>query len=109
MKRDAQQIKMRVKEGYAKIAVQETSCCCASSHCGGAKQAKDISKTIGYSDSDIRSVPDGANLGLGCGNPVAIASLKEETLSLIWEAVPDLMRSLLHQGLEKPVRLSVLI
>jgi ubiquinone/menaquinone biosynthesis C-methylase UbiE len=39
--------------------------------------ATDLSKRIGYSDSDIESVPEGANLGLGCGNPVALASLKK--------------------------------
>ena len=38
---------------------------------------KEISKGIGYSEEEMSSVPDGANLGLGCGNPVALASLKE--------------------------------
>jgi hypothetical protein len=32
---------------------------------------------IGYRDEELGSVPEGANLGLGCGNPVALASLKE--------------------------------
>jgi SAM-dependent methyltransferase len=36
----------------------------------------DVSRAIGYSDADLQAVPDGANLGLGCGNPVALASLK---------------------------------
>jgi ubiquinone/menaquinone biosynthesis C-methylase UbiE len=36
-----------------------------------------VSKDIGYKDDDLKAVPQGANLGLGCGNPVAIASLKE--------------------------------
>jgi SAM-dependent methyltransferase len=36
-----------------------------------------MSKMVGYSDKDIESVPEGANLGLGCGNPIALASLKE--------------------------------
>ena len=40
--------------------------------CGTAAQAR----TLGYSDEDLAAVPDGANLGLGCGNPVALASLK---------------------------------
>jgi ubiquinone/menaquinone biosynthesis C-methylase UbiE len=39
--------------------------------------ARDIGKSIGYSDSDVDSVPEGANLGLGCGNPIALASLKK--------------------------------
>jgi ubiquinone/menaquinone biosynthesis C-methylase UbiE len=39
--------------------------------------AREISKGVGYSDQDLASVPEGANLGLGCGNPVALASLSE--------------------------------
>lgn len=77
MKRDAREIKKIVKEGYAKVAKQGTSCCSSNSCCGSVNQAKDISKAVGYSDKDINAVPDGANLGLGCGNPVALASLKE--------------------------------
>ena len=70
-------IQQRVKEGYGKIALQGGSCCASSSCCGGSSLAKDISKTVGYSDAEMTAVPEGANLGLGCGNPVAIASLKE--------------------------------
>lgn len=77
MEKETDKIKKIVKEGYAKIATQNTSCCPGGSCCGSANSAKDISKTIGYSDKEINTVPDGANLGLGCGNPVAIASLKE--------------------------------
>jgi ubiquinone/menaquinone biosynthesis C-methylase UbiE len=77
MEKKTDKIKNIVKEGYAKIATQNTSCCPGGSCCGGANLAKDISKTIGYSDKEMNAVPDGANLGLGCGNPVAIASLKE--------------------------------
>lgn len=76
-------IKQSVREGYAAIASQNTSCCetdnscCnpASSCCGG-NDAQLSSKAVGYTDAEMNSVPDGANLGLGCGNPVAIASLK---------------------------------
>jgi len=77
MEKKTDKIKKIVKEGYAKVATQSASCCSGSSCCGGANLAKDISKTIGYSDKEMNAVPDGANLGLGCGNPVAIASLKE--------------------------------
>jgi SAM-dependent methyltransferase len=77
MKRDAREIKKIVKEGYAKVARQGTSCCSSSSCCGSVNQAKDISKAVGYSNKDMSTVSDGANLGLGCGNPVALASLKE--------------------------------
>ena len=39
--------------------------------------AQDISRNIGYTEEELKAVPEGANLGLGCGNPVALASLKE--------------------------------
>ena len=72
------EIKKVVREGYAKIAKQG-SCGCSpvSSCCGGPDTAQDISKRIGYTDDEIGSVPEGANLGLGCGNPLALASLKK--------------------------------
>lgn len=72
-----EEIKKVVREGYAKIAREETSCCGAvGCGCGSTKVAVDIGKSIGYSDDELQSVPEGANLGLGCGNPVALASLK---------------------------------
>lgn len=67
-------IKKAVREGYAKIAKQESSSC---SCCESTDLVQDISKKIGYTDEEINAVPEGANLGLGCGNPVALASLKE--------------------------------
>ena len=71
-------IKKTVKEGYAKIAREENTCCSpGSTVCGGASLAEDVGRTIGYSDDELRSVPQGANLGLGCGNPVALASLQD--------------------------------
>jgi SAM-dependent methyltransferase len=72
------EIKKTVRERYAQIAVKESSCCAPSnSCCGTTDQATDISKKIGYRDAELDSVPEGANLGLGCGNPTALASLKE--------------------------------
>ncbi len=77
-------IKKMVRESYGKIAKQDSSSCCGpqascgpTSSCGSTGLATDVSKSIGYSDDDINTVPDGANLGLGCGNPIALASLKE--------------------------------
>lgn len=73
-----EEIKKAVREGYAKIAEVEGSCYTQSgSCCCGSDMATDISKKIGYSEEDLLTVPDGANLGLGCGNPVALASLSE--------------------------------
>ncbi|MCX5704481.1 MAG: arsenite methyltransferase [Candidatus Omnitrophica bacterium] len=77
MKRKAEEIKKIVKDGYAKAVTQNISCCSTSSCCSGVDQAKNISKKVGYSDSEINAVPEGSNLGFGCGNPVAIASLKK--------------------------------
>lgn len=77
MKKKADEIKKIVRDGYAKAVTQKTSCCSGGSCCGGIDQVKDMSKKIGYSDAEMNAVPEGANLGFGCGNPVAIASLKE--------------------------------
>ncbi len=73
-----QEIKKVVRKGYAEIAKKESPCCApADTCCGSTDLAQSISKTIGYSDEELTSVPEGANLGLGCGNPVALASLVE--------------------------------
>ncbi len=68
-----------VREGYAKVARKTSSCCSASalSCCAAADPAEDVSRKIGYTQGELKEVPEGANLGLGCGNPVALASLKE--------------------------------
>lgn len=71
------EIKKKVREGYAKIAKKESSCCAPASSCGSADLAQTVSKNIGYTDEELKSVPQGANLGLGCGNPVALASVAE--------------------------------
>jgi len=73
-----EKIKKIVREGYAKVARNERSCCGAPTSCGSntASMSVDISKRIGYTQEEIKSVPEGANFGLGCGNPVALASLK---------------------------------
>jgi len=82
MEKDKKEIRKVVREGYAKIARQEISCCCSKSCCGSTPSAQDISRTVGYSHEEINAVPEGANLGLGCGNPVAIASLKQGDIVL---------------------------
>jgi len=71
------EIKKKVREGYAEIAKKERSCCAPTSSCSSADLAQTVSKNIGYTDEELGSVPEGANLGLGCGNPVAMASLAE--------------------------------
>jgi len=72
------EIKKVVREGYAKIAKQDSSCCVpTNSCCGSTDLAQDIGKSVGYTEEELKAVPQGANLGLGCGNPVALASLRE--------------------------------
>ncbi|MBU2008886.1 MAG: arsenite methyltransferase [Chloroflexi bacterium] len=72
-----------VREGYGRIARQGGSCCSSGSPCScGPSPAKAVSKRIGYSDEELEAVPEGANLGLGCGNPVAIASLRKGDIVL---------------------------
>jgi arsenite methyltransferase len=70
------EIKRAVREGYARIAKQATSNY-ASRRCCGVDLHDDLSKRIGYTDEELKAAPPGSNLGLGCGNPVALASIKE--------------------------------
>jgi len=71
-KMDDASVRKMVRKGYGQVAV-ESSCGCG---CGSAAP-KEISKTFGYSSKEMAEVPEESNLGLGCGNPVALASLKK--------------------------------
>jgi arsenite methyltransferase len=73
------EIKKAVRINYARTAKGQSGSCCgpAAPCCGGTDLAQNISKSIGYSEEEMGAVPQGANLGLGCGNPVALASLRE--------------------------------
>jgi SAM-dependent methyltransferase len=81
--KDKENIKQQIRKNYGKIAKRETQaggCCCGgdSSCCGD--EPFDISKSsfnIGYTKDDLKNAPEESNMGLGCGNPVAIAALKE--------------------------------
>ncbi|NIM20242.1 MAG: arsenite methyltransferase [Candidatus Latescibacteria bacterium] len=72
MKKD---IKKIVKERYGEAARREVGCCGPVNSCVCGPEL-DSSRYIGYTSEEIRSAPNGANLGLGCGNPTAIASLR---------------------------------
>ncbi|MFA5877942.1 MAG: arsenite methyltransferase [Candidatus Staskawiczbacteria bacterium] len=63
-------IKKIVKDKYKEIATKGSSCSC------GCKSASNISKSIGYSEEELKIVGE-ANLGLGCGNPLAFGRIKE--------------------------------
>ena len=71
-------VKRAVRDRYARAATESTGCC-EPSCCEGepGRAAGDISRSIGYSETELADVPEDANLGLGCGNPTAIASLEE--------------------------------
>lgn len=69
------EVKRAVRDRYARAATEDTGCC-DSSCCGDTSgSAEDISRSIGYSEEELAVLPEDANLGLGCGNPTAIASL----------------------------------
>ncbi len=68
MKKDV--IKKIVKDAYKEIATNGSGCGCS------CKKAKNISKSIGYTDEELEIVGE-ANLGLGCGNPLAFGKIKE--------------------------------
>ncbi len=74
---DNDTLKAAVRERYAGFVTRNTSCCASASRgCGCSGSLEDPSLKIGYVVQDVEAVPAGANLGLGCGNPVALASLK---------------------------------
>ena len=65
-----EKVRKMVREAYGKIAKTEKCGC-------GCDCDTEVSENIGYSPEELGSVPEGANLNLGCGNPVALAMLKE--------------------------------
>jgi SAM-dependent methyltransferase len=67
-----------VKERYGQIAAGSTSSCCgpSSSCCGSGGDQNSLAQALGYSAAELAAIPEGANLGLSCGNPTALASLQ---------------------------------
>jgi SAM-dependent methyltransferase len=76
---EAKEIKQAVRERYREIALNETPCCASTSSCcentPQPEATQDSSRSLGYSEEEMGSVPEGSNLGLGCGNPTALAAL----------------------------------
>lgn len=76
----AEAVRQAVREGYRQIAIgtaesgASQSCCCGS---GDGASAEQLAVQIGYDAEQIRALPQGANMGLSCGNPTAIAALRE--------------------------------
>jgi SAM-dependent methyltransferase len=69
-----------VRKNYAQVATRPGTGCCSGSSCTSLSatpaHADVVAQALGYSQADLAMVPEGANLGLGCGNPQAIAALK---------------------------------
>jgi len=72
-------VKEFVKKRYSEIAQTEESCCPS---CGCGPSATDMALRIGYSEEDLRNAPETSMMGLGWGNPVALAGLKEGEIVL---------------------------
>ena len=80
MNKDEQDIlRDAVRSRYAKVATGGGGCCGGDSTCCSpdAMNRPELSANLGYSEAERAEVPEGANMGLGCGNPQAIAELKE--------------------------------
>jgi arsenite methyltransferase len=76
--KDKDVVREAVRDRYAEVAKAGSSCCGAGASCCGATSMDpdEISAQLGYSEEELASAPEGANLGLGCGNPQAIADLQ---------------------------------
>ncbi len=78
----ADEIRQKVRESYSEVADSSnsgSSCGTESSCCGVSDDAAIntlVSTRLGYSENDLENVPEGADMGLGCGNPRAIASIQ---------------------------------
>lgn len=74
-----ERIKSSVREAYGAVATRTATCeqtgCCGPSCCGNGHH-EPTAKRLGYSDEQLAEIPPGADLGLGCGNPQAIAGLQ---------------------------------
>lgn len=72
---EEKEIKESVKDRYSKIATGEESTCCSC--CSGESDIIEQAKAAGYSADEIKSIPEEAIFGLGCGNPTALAEINE--------------------------------
>ena len=75
---DSEAVRKMVREGYGHIARSGGACCGPAPTCCGSSPAaaEDLAKHIGYSAEELAALPEGANLGLSCGNPNALAALQ---------------------------------
>jgi len=76
---DPEAVRKLVREGYGQIAKDTSAGCCGPgvSCCGSSPQdAAQLARELGYTVEELRALPEGANMGLSCGNPAALAALK---------------------------------
>src|SRR5512136_1972222 len=75
---DSEAVRQKVREGYGKIAQKGGSCCGPTPTCCGSSPvaSEELAKHIGYSAEELSALPEGANMGLSCGNPNALAALQ---------------------------------
>jgi AhpD family alkylhydroperoxidase len=75
--KDVEAVHAVVRDGYGKIARKEGSSCSGVSCCGSnAEDSAQLAKCVGYSAEELATLPEGANMGLSCGNPNAMAALR---------------------------------
>ncbi len=72
---DAESVRAAVRTGYSAIAAGNKTCCTTSTCCGGDAPER-LAAELGYSAAELALLPEGANMGLSCGNPTAVAALK---------------------------------
>lgn len=78
--KDKEKLREKIRNNYSKIAIKGSGGCCCSPGCCGSEHTMDVNaatRNLGYSEKDLQNIPSQANMGLGCGNPIAIASLQE--------------------------------
>jgi SAM-dependent methyltransferase len=75
---DSESVRLAVRDGYRKIAINEDGCGCGGVSCCGSnvQDSADLARYVGYSADELLALPEGANMGLSCGNPTALAALK---------------------------------
>ncbi|MBU1909740.1 MAG: methyltransferase domain-containing protein, partial [Verrucomicrobia bacterium] len=82
MTQDKEHLRELVRKGYAAIAKGGGSCCGPSKSCCGGGDAAGVARAVGYSDAELATLPEGADMGLSCGNPGAIAALQPGEVAL---------------------------
>jgi SAM-dependent methyltransferase len=75
---ETESLRQKVREGYGRIAQGGGSCCGPAQGCCGspAADSESLARHIGYSAEELAALPEGANMGLSCGNPNALAALQ---------------------------------